>query len=116
MRKVISNKGDEFYIKFGRGSMYIKIKLYRKRKKKLFNKFTTYKRIGEIDIFGTYQKRLRDVSLSTIKNLTNKAIDDYYAYHDNGVDYDEWDGYLGNDNDGRKKEIMRPKNKRPSRW
>lgn len=108
MRKVISNTGEEFYIKFGRGYLYININLYKKNKKKLFNIFTTYKRVETVEIPNTYKKTIRDISLNQIKLFTNKAIENYYTYHKNIVDYDEWDGYLGGEG-ARKTEIMRNK-------
>jgi hypothetical protein len=127
MKQVITDNGEVFYFDFSRDitnwlhiNLYIvetaKVKKKRKVGTKGFFKTPVYEeytenvekkvKVESVEISLSGDKEIHDYSLDEIKGYVNKCITLYKSNNKNKIDFDEWDGYLGDD-DARKKEIMR---------
>ena len=58
-----------------------------------------------IGIFGK-KMPMDDYTIEDIKKIINETIADYKCTNENKLNLDNWDGYIGND-DERKKKVMR---------
>ncbi|CAG7581148.1 MAG: hypothetical protein SLAVMIC_00698 [uncultured marine phage] len=111
-KKIISDRGDEFYVRFDVGSGYssgsIYCYLYKKYKipflyKKLewlsMSSLSTTNVNGKILPVVTSCHNVSEISIESKKEITRRVVEKHYAYiteiEKNKKDSEEWDGLLG---------------------